>query len=102
MDAGELVVPGAMPLERIEAEITELAGHLAAAECRWLQLVAEFDDRRGFEQWGSRDVRAGVFRSSRDRGVRISCSTTVSKGAGERLDLDHVLTSLWSVAHRSG
>jgi hypothetical protein len=43
-----------MPLERIEAEITQLAGHLAAAECRWLQLVAEFDDRRGFEQWGSR------------------------------------------------
>jgi hypothetical protein len=43
-----------MALERIEAEITQLAGHLAAAECRWLQLVAEFDERRGYQQWGSR------------------------------------------------
>jgi hypothetical protein len=50
----EMLVPEAMPLERIEAEITELAGHLAAGECRWLQLVAEFDERRGYEQWGSR------------------------------------------------
>ena len=50
----EVLVPESMPLERIEAEITELAGHLAAGECRWLLLVAEFDERRGHEQWGSR------------------------------------------------
>ena len=41
-----------MPLERLEAEITELAGHLAAAECRWLLLIAEYDRRKGYEQWG--------------------------------------------------
>jgi hypothetical protein len=41
-----------MPLERLEAEITTLAGHLAAAECRWLLMVAEFDRRKGYEQWG--------------------------------------------------
>src|SRR5918994_2269306 len=41
-----------LPLERLEAEITTLAGHLAAAECRWLLMVAEFDRRRGYEQWG--------------------------------------------------
>jgi len=29
-------IPGGMPLERIEAELTELAGQLAAGECRWL------------------------------------------------------------------
>ncbi len=29
----------AMPQERLEAEITELAAQLAAAECRWLRLV---------------------------------------------------------------
>jgi hypothetical protein len=40
-----------LPLERLEAEITTLAGHLAAAECRWLLLVAEFDRRRRYEQW---------------------------------------------------
>jgi len=32
---------GEMALERLEAEITELAGHPAAAECRWLLLIAE-------------------------------------------------------------
>ncbi len=45
-----------LPLERLEAEITELAGNLAAAECRWLLLVAEFDRRRGWEQWGCRSL----------------------------------------------
>jgi hypothetical protein len=41
-----------LPLERLEAEITTLAGHLAAAECRWLLMVAEFDRRKGYEEWG--------------------------------------------------
>jgi hypothetical protein len=52
MDTREVVMPDTMPLERLEAEITELAGHLAAGECRWLQLLAEYDRRAGFEQWG--------------------------------------------------
>jgi hypothetical protein len=43
-----------LPLERLEAEITELAGHLWAAESRWLALVAEFDRRKGHEAWGCR------------------------------------------------
>jgi len=29
-----VVAPEVMPLERLEAEIAERAGHLAAAECR--------------------------------------------------------------------
>ena len=36
------------PLEWLEAEITTLAGHIAAATCRWLVLVAEFDRREGW------------------------------------------------------
>ncbi|MFI5047614.1 MAG: DUF222 domain-containing protein [Acidimicrobiia bacterium] len=52
MDTREVVMPDTMPLERLEAEITELAGHLAAGECRWLQLLAEYDRRAGYEQWG--------------------------------------------------
>ena len=47
---------GSMPLERLEAEITEFAGHLAAAECRWLLLVAEFDRRNGADAWGCRST----------------------------------------------
>jgi len=54
VETREAVVPETMPLERLEAEITELAGHLAAAECRWMLLIAEFDRRAGYEQWGCR------------------------------------------------
>src|SRR3954452_10387949 len=40
--------------ERLEAEITTLAGHIAAATCRWLLLVGEFDRRQGWADWGCR------------------------------------------------
>ncbi|HEV2240268.1 MAG TPA: DUF222 domain-containing protein [Streptosporangiaceae bacterium] len=39
------------PLEWLEERICELAGHSAAATCRFLQLVAEFDARRGWASW---------------------------------------------------
>ena len=40
-------------LERLEERICELAAHLAAGTCRFLQLVAEFDTRpaRGAVTW---------------------------------------------------
>ena len=41
-------------LERLEREICELAAHLAAATCRWLLLIAEFDERGGWADWGAR------------------------------------------------
>ena len=40
--------PPAEVFERLEAEITELWGHLNAATCRFLALVAEFDRERGY------------------------------------------------------
>src|SRR5580704_1935635 len=40
-----------VPLERLEAEICQLAGHLAAATCRFLILLADFDARRGWAEW---------------------------------------------------
>ena len=40
-----------MPLERLEARICELAGHLTAATCQFLLLVADFDARHGWEPW---------------------------------------------------
>jgi hypothetical protein len=43
--------PEAMPLERLEAQICELAGHLTAATCRFLVLVGDFDARRGWASW---------------------------------------------------
>jgi hypothetical protein len=38
----------------LEREIAELAGHLAAAMCRWLLLIAEWDERLGWAEWGVR------------------------------------------------
>jgi hypothetical protein len=40
-----------VPLERVEAEICELAGHLAVATCRFLVLLGDFDARRGWASW---------------------------------------------------
>ena len=37
-----------VPLEELVAQITELAGHLNAATHRWLMLIAEFDQRKGW------------------------------------------------------
>ena len=43
--------PRRVPLERLETQICELAGHLAAATCRFLVLLADFDARRGWASW---------------------------------------------------
>ena len=40
--------------DRLADEITELASHIHAATCRWLGLVAEFDRRGGWGEWGCR------------------------------------------------
>src|ERR687892_2652934 len=44
---------GTRPLEVLEREITSLATQIHAATCRWLGLVAEYDAREGWAQWGS-------------------------------------------------
>jgi hypothetical protein len=41
----------AMPVEHLEARICELAGHLAAATCQFLLLIADFDALRGWASW---------------------------------------------------
>jgi hypothetical protein len=40
-----------VPLEHLEAQLCELAGHLAAATARFLALLADFDARRGWAAW---------------------------------------------------
>lgn len=37
--------------ERLEAELCSWAGHIAAATCKWLLLVAEYDRREAWWQW---------------------------------------------------
>jgi hypothetical protein len=41
-------------MEELEREICELSAHLAAATCRWLTLLAEWDQRGGWAEWGCR------------------------------------------------
>ncbi len=52
-EPAELRVQGGVPepLERLEARICELAGHLTAATCQFLLLIADFDERRGWADW---------------------------------------------------
>ncbi len=42
------------PLDELEREICELSAHIAAASCRRLVLLAEWDERRGWAEWGVR------------------------------------------------
>jgi hypothetical protein len=39
-------------LEQLGDEIALLAAHIQAATCRWLEMVAEFDERGGWADWG--------------------------------------------------
>jgi hypothetical protein len=38
--------------DHLAEEITELAAHINAATCRWLELIAEFDRREAWAEWG--------------------------------------------------
>jgi Domain of unknown function (DUF222) len=42
---------GDLPLDVLESQICELAGHLTATTCRFLVLLAEFDAREGWRSW---------------------------------------------------
>lgn len=79
MDVREIAEQAAsMPLERLEAEITTQAGHLAAAECRWLLAVAEYDRREGWGQWGCCSCamwlgwKCGLSRRAAQEKVRVA------------------------------
>ena len=76
------------PLERLGDEITTLAAHIAAATARWLELVAEFDERGG---WGP-----GGFRSCA-HWVAFNCSMSAAT-AREHVRVAHRLRELPEVA----
>ena len=44
--------PSEVPLERLEREIEAHAARANADMCRWLELVAEFERRSGWNNWG--------------------------------------------------
>jgi hypothetical protein len=42
-----------LSINDLASQITELAGHLNAANHRWLMLIGEFDRRNGWSDWGT-------------------------------------------------
>ena len=42
-----------LSINDLACQITECAGHLNAANHRWLMLIAEFDRRNGWSDWGT-------------------------------------------------
>jgi hypothetical protein len=69
---------GPRPLELLEREITSLASQIHAATCRWLELVAEYDAREGWAQWGCRSCahwvswRCGIAPGPAREHVRVA------------------------------
>lgn len=76
--AGELSLPD------LESELLGLAGHIAAAECRFLRLLAEFDDRGG---WCGVGIRSCAHWLTWRAGMSLRTAT-------EHLRVAHALTRL--------
>lgn len=70
--------PAGLETVELDREIGQLAAHLAAATCRWLLLVAEFERRGGHEQQGYAccarwlSWRCGVERRSAFEHLRVA------------------------------
>ncbi|GAA4973957.1 DUF222 domain-containing protein [Pseudonocardia tropica] len=73
-----------LSLYDLEAELLGLAGHIAAAECRFLRLLAEFDDRGG---WCGVGVRSCAHWLTWRAGMSLRTAT-------EHLRVAHALTRL--------
>src|SRR5215216_740654 len=70
-----------LPLERLEHEICQLAGHINAGACRWLELVAEFDRREGWGSVGMSIVRRLDLLALRDRAAGGPGARSCGEGA---------------------
>ncbi|TDE90847.1 HNH endonuclease [Occultella glacieicola] len=81
LDPGEV-----RPLEEIEAELSGLAVKIAASTCRFLLLLAEFDDRQGWNTGGFASCvnwlswRCGMSATTAREHVRIAHALTVLPG----------------------
>ncbi|MHA6622632.1 DUF222 domain-containing protein [Pseudonocardia sp. DLS-67] len=73
-----------MSTDDLESELLGLAGHIAAAECRFLQLLAEFDQRGG---WVGDGIRSCAHWLSWRAGMNLRTAT-------ERLRVAHALQHL--------
>jgi hypothetical protein len=70
------------------AAITELAGHLNAANCRWLALIAEFDRRKGWSDGATQSCA---------HWLNWQCGLDIG-AAREKVRLAHALAALPLIA----
>lgn len=89
MNASVLSLPAApgtseLSIPELEDELLGLAGHLAAAQCRFLLLLAEYDRRRG---WADPGLRSCAHWLSWRAGMSLRTAT-------EQLRVAHALTQL--------
>ena len=73
-----------LPIDELEAQITELAGHLNAAHYRWLLLIREFDRRLG---WGDGKL------ASCAHWLNFKCGLNLG-AAREKVRVAHALSEL--------
>ena len=78
----------ALSVRTVESELVELAGHLAAATCRFLQLLAEFDTREG---WAGTGVRSCAHWLNWRVGLSL-------RTAREHLRVGHALVGLPAIS----
>ncbi|HVL86052.1 MAG TPA: DUF222 domain-containing protein, partial [Pseudonocardia sp.] len=78
MSTADAVIARERPLAELEADLLGLAGHIAAAQCRFLQLLAEYDRRNGWAGPGLRSCahwlswRAGMSLRTATEHVRVA------------------------------
>jgi hypothetical protein len=88
MDGALVTTPAILPIRALEAQITELAGHLNAATYRWLMLIAEYDRRKGW---------ADGFLHSCAHWLNFKCGVSLG-AAREKLRVAHALPGLPKIA----
>ncbi|TQM09965.1 HNH endonuclease [Pseudonocardia kunmingensis] len=81
-----------MSTDDLESELLTLAGHIAAAECHFLQLLAEFDDRGG---WCGDGIRSCAHWLSWRAGMNLRTAT-------ERVRVAHALQQLPKIREAFG
>jgi 5-methylcytosine-specific restriction endonuclease McrA len=81
---GSLSNADELPIEELEEQITELAGHLNAAHYRWLLLIREFDRRVG---WGDGKLASCAHWLNFKCGINLGA-------AREKVRVAHALSSL--------
>src|SRR3954451_13906483 len=88
MDGSISPFESTLSIQELETQITELTGHLNAANYRWLKLIAEFDHRNGW---------SGAGTQSCAHWLNWKCSIGLG-AAREKLRVAHAIEQLPKVA----